>query len=272
VTVKFASTDTPAKFSEKTVTLNLEKRRTRWAGSNIYWDGTKLTFADTGTTDKQYYQGVYFQWGSLYGLDPSGNSSTSWSTSRTVYKPKTDGSGYDAVTGVSWGDWPQIGDADLGTDKYTNVLFDRTSASSGLGDICKYLTDKGWAPDSQTKKWRMPTLFELSEPSWGTSGSFNSWITPADVDLPAGTWVCGGMLISSDEGAFLPANGFRQGTTYNNLQPVYGILKSVNVVGYVWSACPEGRLAVPFAFNSDGARQNYSNQRECAVAVRCVRE
>ncbi|MDR1884063.1 MAG: hypothetical protein LBR26_14985 [Prevotella sp.] len=57
-----------------------------WAGSNIYWDPTArngagaLTFADTPTnppgitsapTIPETYQGVFFKWGSLIGVDPS---------------------------------------------------------------------------------------------------------------------------------------------------------------------------------------------------------
>ena len=45
-----------------------------WAGSNVYWDGTQLTFdetvvdADAGSDLKQ---GVFFRWGSLVGVSPS---------------------------------------------------------------------------------------------------------------------------------------------------------------------------------------------------------
>jgi hypothetical protein len=69
-----------------------------WAGSNIYWNGTKLTFADTPSPPPSYtanpttpetYQGVFFKWGSLIGLDPSYSSmgSTSWGNSCKVYVP-----------------------------------------------------------------------------------------------------------------------------------------------------------------------------------------
>ncbi|MDR1882576.1 MAG: BACON domain-containing protein, partial [Prevotella sp.] len=52
-----------------------------WAGSNIYWNQSlrggngALTFADAPSSTKgdapETYQGVYFMWGSLVGLDPS---------------------------------------------------------------------------------------------------------------------------------------------------------------------------------------------------------
>ncbi|MDR2805406.1 MAG: fimbrillin family protein [Dysgonamonadaceae bacterium] len=57
-----------------TLKINITQGR-RWAGSNIYWvedpvgsNTGYLTFATHGTTDKQFYQGLFFRWGSLVGV------------------------------------------------------------------------------------------------------------------------------------------------------------------------------------------------------------
>jgi hypothetical protein len=60
----------------KSYTLRINiKRNPAWAASNIYWDGSKLTFKEHGdpcVNHENYYQGVYFKWGSLVGISPKG--------------------------------------------------------------------------------------------------------------------------------------------------------------------------------------------------------
>jgi hypothetical protein len=51
------------------------------AKSNIYWNGSYLTFSNTsGVTED--YQGVYFKWGSLVGISPKNTATltTAWET------------------------------------------------------------------------------------------------------------------------------------------------------------------------------------------------
>ena len=141
-----------------------------WAGSNIYWNGTTLTFDDTPadpanptSADEANWrkQGVYFQWGSLWGLDPSGPAS--WSG--VVYVPS--GSGYTQTT-VLASDYvsgmPRVSDSEnLGDNRTRAYLYEITNGSTGIGDICKYLTEIGSAPGG--KKWRMPTSIEFG-PGW----------------------------------------------------------------------------------------------------------
>ena len=61
--------------------ITYKKSGTVWAGSNIYWNGTKLTF-DAAPVDPSNLttqeltnmkkQGVFFLWGSLIGVSPNG--------------------------------------------------------------------------------------------------------------------------------------------------------------------------------------------------------
>jgi hypothetical protein len=142
-----------------------------WAGSNIYWNGTTLTFDDTPVDpanpthiEKENWkkQGLYFQWGGFWGLDPSGPG---WSG--TAYIPS--GNGYMKTTTTL--DFVNNGmthfdDAvNLGiTDRERAYLYDITDGCSTCGDICKYLTEIGAAPGSASgKRWRMPTSIEFGD-------------------------------------------------------------------------------------------------------------
>ncbi|MDR0891407.1 MAG: hypothetical protein LBN24_02210 [Mediterranea sp.] len=66
-----------------------------WAASNIYWDGTRLTFdqyAGDGTPDNPdspYYGGVYFKWGSLVGISPITHVDGDGSKWTTIFRPET---------------------------------------------------------------------------------------------------------------------------------------------------------------------------------------
>ncbi|MDR1884448.1 MAG: FimB/Mfa2 family fimbrial subunit [Prevotella sp.] len=123
-----------------------------WAGSNIYWDPTlrsgngALTFADMTDSQlatKEHYQGVFFKWGSLVGLDPSQSytitasdkktATDSWTSDCRVYVPVWvpgaphtsywTGSKADSSTPVysSWGSIPWAGD-NIPNNKNDNAL------------------------------------------------------------------------------------------------------------------------------------------------------
>jgi Protein of unknown function (DUF1812). len=154
-----------------------------WAGSNIYWNGSTLTFDDTpadpaNPTDIEkknwQKQGVFFQWGSLWGLDPS-SPENPWSG--TVYLPS--GSGYERKRSLGWTGMPRVDDTtNPGNDRERAYLYEITNASVGIGDICKYLTEIGSAPAG--KRWRMPTSEELgdSEPLGTADADRYYYFTP----------------------------------------------------------------------------------------------
>lgn len=119
------------------------------AGSNVYWDTThnQLAFDDTPGDGERaahdIYQGVFFYQGGLtalpggyYGKGPKKNYI--WSSTGVVSSNTTPY--YTHFNDVVNGKFPFLPD-------------------SGKGDICEYMTRRGWAP--QGKKWRLPNT-ELS--------------------------------------------------------------------------------------------------------------
>ena len=266
-----------------------------WAGSNIYWNGTTLTFDDTPAdpanptpADEANWrkQGVYFQWGSLWGLDPSGPAS--WSG--IAYVPS--GSGYTQTT-VTPSDYvsglPRVDDSDLGiTDRNRAYLYEITNGSTGIGDICKYLTEIGAAPGG--KKWRMPTSIEFGlgwEEYWG--GSFNNdandgnryhyYTEPASsnyytsdntgqAQVAQGTYK---VEIANDENSartFFPASAHRWNESGLTQAGGYGIY---------WSSSAGGMDGRDMAFNLGGGGDGavYPGNwyyRQYGFPVRCVAE
>jgi hypothetical protein len=176
-----------------------------------YWDGTKLTFDDVANaTTSKHYQGVFFKWGSLCGIDPtrvtSGDVQEFVANTTTVYKPNslsTPNVGWTPVTYASYGVIPYMdettypfGPFDPLYDPYTpgHDYFDRTvidlsnqwTGGNYVGDICKFLTENGNAPGynsitpSLSTKWRMPTSAEYGN-SMGTWASITEYAL-TDID------------------------------------------------------------------------------------------
>jgi hypothetical protein len=165
------------RFSSKTLlpghsyTLKLNFRRLVWAGSNIYWDGAKLTFLPENIPEAaQGYQGVYFLWGSLVGISPKGNFDnantilyvhngiSTWSNTQRA------ASGHD-WTGTTMADIPHIKTGEFLVNapwfddhRLRNYLVEVHNPGNRTGDICKFLTDTGDAPPGE---WRMPNFREL---------------------------------------------------------------------------------------------------------------
>ncbi|MDR1345020.1 MAG: hypothetical protein LBJ39_06675 [Tannerellaceae bacterium] len=237
-----------------------------WAGSNIYWDGTKLTFDDVGDPTHQYYQGVYFQWGSLWGISPVGD----WSNNSTpVYKPN--GSGYIVDKAASWTAIARVGDTNItsnpppGKDKRDRAyLYEITDGSTGVGDICKYLTEKGLAPGSPAKKWRMPTSNEFeTTASYSKTTTWGGIMTSDQAD--------GSYIINDSRGytktgigtPFFPSSGYRDSN---------GTLGNVGSDGYYWSGSPGGAHSYELSFYSSGVYPATNYIRSFAYSVRCVQE
>jgi hypothetical protein len=187
-------------------TLTVGLKETLFAGSNIYWDDAAqhLTFAPTSDNTKQGYQGVFFKWGSLIGISPAltagaGSGGTYFSTDMPIYVP-------DVSTHTSWS-VGKVTDYALGgsgaddtydeipytdppgyIDRTINYLYgisDAASYSTYKGDICRYLTDYGYAPPGN---WRMPTDNELLD----ISGVTAAWSETSPVTQYGGWTRIGG--------------------------------------------------------------------------------
>ncbi|WP_157258158.1 FISUMP domain-containing protein [Dysgonomonas sp. HGC4] len=222
-----------------------------FAGSNIYYDAVAghLTFSEYDDFSKGVYQGVYFKFGSLTGIAPT---PTNYSTSIVTYPP----SGGSTTSSPDWGSIPYTDTGDL--------VHDLASIAQGKGDICKYLTSKGWAPSGN---WRLPTRDELvfmlkSGGSWvngtntsgnnaGTNSIASGWKNPGDINYPYGY--------------FFPASGSRY---YNS-----GILNYMNYYGYYWSSDYADSMRGYFVyFYRSHVTPNYISFRAYGIPVRCVAE
>lgn len=273
VTVTFSSPT--GLFADKQLTLDLGGEyyptpHRGWAGSNIYWDGTKLTFDDVNDHSHENYQGVFFQWGGLTGIDPSGKHNSSWSsTTGLVYKP-------DGGVGVGglWKSLLRVGDENITSnpppgksERDRNYLYENHDPVNGIGDICKYITDQAGGT-LHGKKWRMPTSNEfeaagdyLKSGFWSSKTSNSNTGTFEHPNEP------GYIKTSTGGSTFFPAAGYRTDL---------GVLYEVGNYGGYWSGSPGGKTSKTFSyrlyFSSDKVQPNYSNKRDTAFSVRCVAE
>ncbi|GHV05596.1 hypothetical protein FACS189416_5420 [Bacteroidia bacterium] len=245
-----------------------EPLRLTWAGSNIYWDDIKktLTFADSDDKSKEQYQGVFFKWGSLVGIPPSGPL--------TAYVPDItaiDGSWSDG-TPISWGGILYI-NTDPGASAYgvgssylANVT-DATNIAALKGDICVYLTKTGAAPKG--KRWRMPTADEFKAtiqgeyqriPETGGFGAIGN--TNADGTT---AFLSGYTKVTSNQ-PYFPASGHRSSLN--------GALYNIGFEGYYWSSSPlDASLSYSMHFlGSGGVDSGTAITRVAACPVRCVVE
>lgn len=280
VTVVFENMDSPKKFSDVSLTLTLmgeyyPAAHSGWAGSNIYWDGTKLTFDDVGVQTNEKYQGVYFKWGSLWGISPSGN----WTDNSTVvYKPN--GGGYIASTAATWDAIPfwEPGTITANRDlKYlTETVHSTANTASGYGDICKYLTGQAGGT-LHGKKWRLPTSNEfnsvvasessLTDLTSGNNTDYTwSWTGTAGTANANGTATFLKGVRKSEAGGtpFFPAAGYRHSNS--------GTLFFVDVSGHYWSSSPSGALGYYLYFNRGSVIPAANYTRAYGFTVRCVAE
>lgn len=244
-----------------------------WAGSNIYWDGSKLTFDDVNVRTHERYQGVFFQWGSLWGLAPNGSDQTIWGTNHTVYLLNNDGTHRADVGGHAWDNIPRVGDTEAITsnlpsgkeDKDRNYLYEITDASTGKGDICRYLTEQAGGL-IYGRKWRMPTRKEF-EDCYSSMYSGKSDAAADDdtgkQEMPTGR--------TMDGKVFFPASGYRKEGD--------GQLRYVGSRGYYWSGT-SNRIKDDsnyiyggnWDFWSNYMGQDSGSSRSYGYSVRCVAE
>lgn len=124
-----------------------------WAGSNIYWDAKnqRLTFDDKGVTTNADYQGVTFYWSLLIPIS-------------TVYPITLPGSIiFSPEPILPPYTVPQLVHTPNATDQNWHHLLEAHDPKKNMGDICRYISKRGWAPGAASgKTWRMPTWYEMS--------------------------------------------------------------------------------------------------------------
>jgi hypothetical protein len=265
--------------------ITYKKSGTVWAGSNIYWDGTKLTFDTEATAANNKKQGVFFKWGSLIGVSPNGALGSLYNTSSVLlYIPSyvSDSPISSSWTGTTTGsnmDWikiPYITDSGSPygqTSTYLNDAAQNTSTTYAAykGDICQYLSKTGAVSGS----WRMPTAKEFnaggltdnayvewtaSTAPWAKSGSFGaeSGNEQGTTQLSSGgTYTVNGVSTS------FPASGYR---TYS-----IGTLSGVGTYGYCWSSSASNASnGFRLILSSNYVYPAYGNYRQFGYPVRCV--
>jgi hypothetical protein len=153
----------------------------KWAGSNIYWDNSKLVFEQTYEMGNTDVQGVFFKWGGLEGISPNGVQWDKYINYRYIYPI-----GRSELYGVYWDEIrPDGGTANL-------------SYAAG-NDICAALSEGAW---------RMPTYAEVQ--------SLVSEMTATPIGTPAGisgsndngqSGIRAGLLYGT---VYIPYSGYRQ--------------------------------------------------------------
>lgn len=278
-----------------------------WAGSNVYWDGNILTFDNTGEGSEQR-QGVYFMWGSLVALSPMGNP---WNgNSMILHIPNTSQAtnGNWDTANTAWGYIPRLGwQDDSGNNSSSNpenkgtalklptiqyaanqsYTYEHHDIQKNIGDICKYITDKGWAPGANENprvEWRMPINTEFSptdgvnytkvnlpgihQPSNNMDGiaSYNMGLRKATESFGPGT-------------PFFPASGYRDENSGSTTR--YGAgYNPGQALGY-WTGS-QGKPQTTTSSQNGGALDYYNATieqlscdlgfpRNAGLTVRCVR-
>jgi uncharacterized protein (TIGR02145 family) len=219
-----------------------------FAYSNIYLDSETghLTFATEAYSGTDLYQGIYFKWGSLFGISPSDLTTTE---PYLVFTPRE----YAGTKPSTWEGVPYYNEA---TDELRDY-----NAEAGIGDICRYISDKGWVPG----QWRMATLNEYNTLiASGIAMEATSEQPMFDTNIDGTTSM--GMyakVVGTDYK--LPHAGYRSPD-----------LNRVNIFGYYWTASPSGIENANSLYLEHISSGQYGmaghTRRSDGFSVRCIAE
>ena len=308
-------TNLTAKFKKTLVpgysyNLYVKIRQNRWAGSNIYWDGNQLTFHPAEDRSNEHYQGVFFKWGSLIGIQPSrsgGVEGVAFANAKKyvpAYNPASPlNSSWSNLNESFWYNILPVTVTSINTDRNNKYLTTMGSDEyyALKGDICQYIGETGAGP----KGYRMPTSNEMGTilGSWynlpgpvaggwmrvGAVADFEN-ITKLPMYFPesstsqSGMWVneyinsYGGNTTSGAtyQGAFFPTSGWRD---------THGILSHVGMYGYYWTSTIGSNITgslfraynLQFFGNTINPAEYESGVRDsggssCAMPIRCIKK
>jgi len=291
-----------ARFSQRLLsgqsyTLKIIFGKTRWAGSNVYWNGSKLTFDTIATLDNRY-QGVYFKYGSLVGISPvddRGNGRYA-----TTYLPP----GYHSLSPTAWrkdsvligagSNFHTIPYIEHGTvsDPSSNYVYSCVDTTAvGRGDICRYIS-KDWITAYRLPVpadfgadlsagfipyfWNAPPL--AIDRGWvrePVTGGFAGITVSVDSISAAGRFTgitSGGRFgaFGGNSGIFFPASGMRDGDPNAS---IYGRARSYGDNGIYWSGSKYDVFdAFCFHLLSDYLYPCNPYFVEHAFSVRCIQD
>jgi hypothetical protein len=248
-----------------TYLLEVVLRRTRWAGSNVFWDERaehpdfERTAGTATPTAANTYQGILFMWGSLIGIAPRTG------TGPVIYIPPMSGDKWSSSSTLSGYGWSSISaytaawDSNLPNESY---LWERGSLASYTGDICEHIDDE----------WRMPSSIEL-----GGVGSIGT--TPTGYDH---TTFSNGPSSGRSDGTeemidswvrynsafgyvIFPASGMRIGSSASDFA-------GMGTSGIYWSGSPYSAGGAYILSFSSGSVTITQTGRGYALPVRCIRK
>jgi hypothetical protein len=258
----------------------------KFASSNIYWDGTKLTFApytstpSTQYTTEQHYQGVYFKFGSLVGVSPVGSFNTSstliyvpyygdgtspgWQESRATRTTDDVSNFPGASPHGSWTSWANMLYISGGTstDRSNFHVIDPAQNTSDKwrtfkGDICQYIS----ATQPGLSGYRLPMSIEF-----GSTSNWSSYTgTKSGSASSNGKWVIGAGCSFTGHGVFFPATNYRRNSN--------GGLSLITTVGHYMSGSTResGGCYLLDITSSSTNPSNYTVNRDYdAAPVRCI--
>ena len=266
-----------------------------WAGSNIFWEAnganSRLTFLHESTPEElQGYQGVFFKWGSLVGISPRNHGSAAFDPAATkLFVPPVSGgnwlvqyaAGPNAWSGGSLAQIPSTPGASLVSGNWLDNHSARNYLSETAihvpaqfrGDICKYLSDNGYAPPGN---WRMPNGREFGK---GPS----DYISTGSVDPP-------GLSLVAEDGTqnyydvrfgakrtiltstiFFPNSGYREpgGNTFVNITKYLSGSPVSTTVSTTFDACFQ--LYLPITASLSPNTPSLGALLQTQGPVRCVK-
>lgn len=272
-----------------------------WAGSNIYWvpdnsypAGGYLTFDDKEVTTHEAYQGVYFMWGSLVALSPMGTNWTGglWNgnNGQVLYVPNpnpTTNDGWNPAINTGWGHIPRLGWSNssfpngagsaimLPNNEEQSYLIEKHKPQGNVGDICKYITDMGWAPGvKENRKWRMPTYKEYKDMNHYNKVGSNFNYKQSDNLYGLAIYNEGFRRYIGIGTPFFPLSGYRTGifTPYGHVDNVENY-RPGEAFSY-WTSSPRGNQSDAFDYikRNQGPTASQGFPRNTGSTIRCVLE
>jgi hypothetical protein len=243
VTTATFTTELKSRYSYR---LCVKLKKMKWAGSNIYWNGSALTFDLYGTSTHRGYQGLHFRWGSLVGLSPAGMGG--FSTSTVLYK-------LNAIATGDFANWDAVPYWD------TNSDVGDPNPTTFKGDICKQIN----------AAYRLPKIQEFGTGTWSQQGwskinGSNFALTTTDKDDGTYDFEVNGLPLARNSlmltDVYLPASGNRVGLT--------SYVYNVGRVGYYWCKGSSAGFGNAMDFDVDRISYTYIGSRFAGHAVRCV--
>jgi hypothetical protein len=184
--------------------LTVKFKTPLFASSNIFWDGTKLTFtgySDTPWTEyptEQLYSGLGFKFGSLVGISARSSSYPGWDISSThLFVPRPGAGSYITTangsinphntnwTGSAYSNIPYVSAGSASNGRWDRYVIDIgcSQANQMRGDICQYLDSLGHAPEPpEGKSWRLPISAEFGNTSNAWNGAWKKIMINDGID------------------------------------------------------------------------------------------